>query len=174
MSGTAYRYCPCCAATLVRQVHAERERDACPQCGWVHWDNPAPVVAALIEIGGKVLLARNRAWPEKMFALVTGFLEREETPRQAVEREVAEETGLSTRSAALIGVYEFMRKNEVIIAYHVEAEGEIRLGEELVDYRLIEPARLRPWPLGTGLAMADWMRARGLPVEFLPLATGTT
>ena len=110
---------------------------------------------------------RIRHSPEKMFALVTGFLERDETPRQAVEREVTEETSLSTRTATLIGVYEFARKNEVIIAYHVEAEGEIHLGEELVDYRLIEPTRLRPWPLGTGLAMADWMRGRGLPVEFL-------
>jgi len=152
---------------------AERERRVCPACGWVHWDNPAPVVAALIEYEGRILLARNRAWPEKMFALVTGFLERDEAPQQAVEREVAEETALATRKATLIGVYEFARKNEVIIAYHVEAVGEIRLGEELVDYRLIEPARLRPWPLGTGLAMADWMRARGLPVEFLPFPTST-
>jgi NADH pyrophosphatase NudC (nudix superfamily) len=169
----SYRYCPICATLLVRQILAERERGSCPACGWVHWDNPTPVVAALIEYDGRILLARNRAWPEKMFALVTGFLERDETPRQAVEREVAEETALATRSATLIGVYEFARKNEVIMAYHVEAEGEIRLGEELVDYRLIEPAKLRPWPLGTGLAMADWMRARGLTVEFLTLPTAT-
>ena len=147
---------------------------SCPACGWVHWDNPVPVVAALIEYRDKVLLARNRAWPEKMFALVTGFLERDESPLHAVQREVAEETALETRSANLIGVYEFTRKNEVIIAYHVRADGDIRLGEELVDYRLIEPERLRPWPLGTGLAMADWMRARGLPVEFLPLPSATS
>jgi NADH pyrophosphatase NudC (nudix superfamily) len=170
----AFRYCPCCATALARQTVADRERMSCPSCGWVHWDNPTPVVAALIEYHGKVLLARNRAWPEKMFALVTGFLERDEAPQDAVAREVAEETALATRAAGLIGVYEFARKNEVIIAYHVQAEGEIRLGEELVDYRLIEPARLRPWPLGTGLAMAEWMRARGLPVEFLPLPSATS
>jgi NAD+ diphosphatase len=170
----SYRYCPICAAPLARQRLAERERSACPACDWVHWDNPTPVVAALIEYQGRVLLARNRAWPEKMFALVTGFLERDESPQFAVAREVAEETALETRAAELIGVYEFTRKNEVIIAYHVRAEGEIRLGEELVDYRLVEPARLRPWPLGTGLAMADWMRARGLPVEFLPSPAATS
>jgi NADH pyrophosphatase NudC (nudix superfamily) len=167
-----FRYCPRCATVLEVAWHAERNRRACPACGWVHWDNPAPVVAALIELGGKVLLARNRAWPEKMFALVTGFLERDETPEAAVAREVLEETGLQTLKSTLIGVYEFRRRNEVILAYHVEGEGEVRLGEELVDYRLIEPARLRPWPMGTGLAMADWMRARGLPVEFLPLPSG--
>jgi NAD+ diphosphatase len=170
---SSYRFCPVCATPLARQVLGERERATCPACGWVHWDNPTPVVAALIEYGGRVLLARNRAWPEKMFALVTGFLERDETPSQAVAREVAEETALTTTSATLIGIYEFTRKNEVIIAYHVMAEGEIRLGEELVDYRLIEPARLRPWPLGTGLAMADWMRVRGLPVEFIAFPPAT-
>jgi hypothetical protein len=57
----------------------------------------------------------------------------------------------------------------VIIAYHVVGEGTIELGEELAEYRLIEPAKLRPWPMGTGYALADWMRARGLAVEFLAL-----
>lgn len=169
MSAGFYRYCPLCAGELAQARHAERERAACPACGWVHWDNPAPVVAALIELDGRILLARNRAWPPKMFALITGFLERDETPQSAVAREVLEETGLATRASKLIGVYEFMRKNELIIAFHVDAEGEVCLGEELIDYRLIEPPKLRPWPLGTGLAMADWMRARGLPVEFLAL-----
>ena len=135
----------------------------------MHWDNPAPVVGAVIEYQGKVLLARNVAWPEKMFALVTGFLERDETPQAAAAREVKEETNLDTVSSALIGVYDFARMNQVIIAYHVLAEGTIQLGAELADYRLIEPAKLRPWPLGTGLALADWMRARNLTVEFLPL-----
>src|SRR5512146_1546776 len=77
---TAYRFCPACAAALVPGTHGERPRLACAACGWVHWDNPTPVVAAIIELDGKLLLARNRAWPEKMFALVTGFLARAEHP----------------------------------------------------------------------------------------------
>jgi NAD+ diphosphatase len=163
------RYCPRCATALVLGPQAGRERALCPACGWVHWDNPVPVVAAVIEYEGKVLLARNVAWPEKMFALVAGFLERDETPQQAVAREVREETGLIVTAAHLIGVYEFQRRNEVIIAFHTPAEGTIALGEELAEYRLLEPARVKPWPLGTGLAVADWMRARGLAVEFAPL-----
>ena len=169
MATSGFRFCPQCATPLERRIAAERERNVCPACGWVHWDNPAPVVAAVIEYQDRVLLARNAAWPAGMFALVTGFLERDETPQAAVAREVKEETNLDTRAASLIGVYEFMRKNELIIAFHVRAEGEVRLSAELADYRLIEPAKLRPWPLGTGLALADWMRGRGLAVEFLDL-----
>jgi NAD+ diphosphatase len=164
-----FLYCPRCATPLVRGPQAGRERLFCASCGWVHWNNPTPVVAAVIEYEGKVLLARNAAWPEKMFALVAGFLEREETPQQAVAREVLEETGLAVTSAHLIGVYEFQRRNEVIIAFHTPAEGTIALGEELAEVKLLEPAQVRPWPLGTGLAVADWMRARGLAVEFAPL-----
>ena len=164
-----WRYCPLCAAPLARGLHGERERDACDACGWVHWDNPTPVVAAVIEYEGRVLLARNRAWPEKMFALVTGFLEQGESPAQAVLREVKEETDLDAEAATLIGVYDFARMNQLIVAYRVAATGAVQLSEELAEYRLIEPARLRPWPQGTGQALADWMRARGLPVNFLPL-----
>lgn len=164
-----WRFCPHCAEPLARGVYGERERAACTACAWVHWDNPTPVVAAVIEYEGRVLLARNRDWPPKMFALVTGFLERDESPATAVLREVKEETDLDGEVGSLIGVYDFARLNQVIIAYHVPARGTVRLSEELVDYRLVEPAKLRPWPLGTGQALADWMRARGLPVNFLPL-----
>ncbi len=165
----SWRFCPLCAAPLARRMVGERERDACTGCDWVHWDNPTPVVAAVIEYDGRVLLARNRAWPPKMFALVAGFLERGETPAEGVLREVKEETDLDADCAHLIGVYEFMRRNELIVAYHVPARGTVRLGEELAEYRLVEPAKLRPWPQGTGQALADWMRARNLPVDFLPL-----
>lgn len=153
----------------MRGTYGERERSACSACGWVHWDNPTPVVAAVIEYNGKVFLARNAAWPPRMFALVTGFLERDENPRDAVMREVKEETNLDAVEARLIGVYDFALRNQLIIAYHVTAQGEVRLNEELVEYRLLEPAAVRPWPRGTGYALADWMRARGLEVNFLPL-----
>ena len=70
-------------------------------------------------------------------------------------------------SIELLGVYEFMRKNELIIAYHVRASGTVSLSSELAAYKLVEPAQLRPWRAGTGLALAEWMRRRGLPVQFV-------
>jgi NAD+ diphosphatase len=162
-----YKYCPICASALISKIEGERERVACPSGHWTHWDNPLPVVAALVEIDGKVLLARNAAWPEKTFALITGFMERGETPEQGIARELKEETNLDADEITLIGVYEFIRKNELIIAYHVKASGEIRLSEELLEYRLVMPEKLRCWRAGTGYAMADWLRKRGLPVEFV-------
>jgi NADH pyrophosphatase NudC (nudix superfamily) len=134
----------------------------CPDaaCGYVHWDNPVPIVAALVELDGRIVLARNVAWPEKSFGLVTGFLERDEAPESAVAREVAEELGLATISADLIGLYPFPRMNQLIIAYHVVASGDIVLNEELAEIRMVAPDRVKPWDFGTGLAVRDWLAAR--------------
>jgi len=67
----------------------------------------------------------------------------------------------------VIGNYIFERKNEVMLCYHVVARGTIALGDELAEYRRVKPEKLRPWKRATGLAVADWMRARGLPFEWI-------
>jgi len=162
-------FCPQCATPLESRDTGGRTRAACPTCHFTHWNNPLPVLAALVEYEGRILLARNAAWTNGMFALITGFLEADETPEQGMARELKEETNLDADRMTLIGVYEFMRKNELIIAYHVEASGTIALNEELAEFRLVAPERLRPWRAGTGYAMADWMQARGLEVEFIDL-----
>lgn len=166
-----YQYCPRCAQPLTTGVISERERRCCTGCGFVHWNNPAPVVAALVQVGEQILLARNAAWPPKTFALIAGFLEAGETPAQGIAREVKEETNLDVERTELIGLYDFARKNELIIAFHVVARGTVQLSEELIEYRMVEPHRLRPWRSGTGLAVADWMRSRGLDYEFAELGT---
>jgi NAD+ diphosphatase len=127
----------------------------------VHYDNPIPVVAAVVEHDGRVLLARNKAWPETWYALIAGFLERDEAPDAAVLREVQEELGLVGTVQQLIGVYPFSRMNQVILVYHVTTTGTVTLGEELVDYKLVEPAACGAWRAGTGWALRDWLRARG-------------
>lgn len=170
-----FKFCPRCAKPLERVTYDGMQRDRCPDpsCGFVHWNNPVPVVAAVIEHEGKVLLARNKLWPAKFFGLVTGFLEKDETPEGGVLREVKEEVGLDGRLAGFVGHYGFPQMNQLIIAFHVQAEGPITLNDELAEYKLLEPKDVRPWPSGTGHAMRDWLVARGHNPEirpFTPLA----
>jgi NAD+ diphosphatase len=168
------RFCPQCATGLEDIELAEdvgpKTRLRCPACGWTHWNNPTPVLAAVIECvdrDGQLLLARNAAWTARMFGLVTGFMEAGETPQQGITREVAEETSLEVDALALIGVYDFQRMNQVIIAYHAQARGEIRLSPELAEYKLFAPSDVRCWPAGTGHALADWLRSRGHEPQYL-------
>ena len=172
----SYRYCPACATPLQLLTRDEdggpKERMRCPACDWTHWNNPTPVLAAVIELadrGGQILLARNAAWSGRMFALITGFMEAGETPQDGIAREVAEETALQVDAVNLIGVYDFQRMNQVIIAYHVVAHGEVSLSPELAEYRLFAPDELRCWRAGTGYALADWLTARGHVPQFIDL-----
>lgn len=166
-----YRYCPVCATPLARialpEDGGEVLRTRCPACAWTHWNNPTPVLAAVVEYEGRILLARNAAWERKMYALITGFMEAGETPEDGIAREIREETNLQARALDLIGVYDFQRMNQVIIAYHARCEGEVRLSPELMDYRLFTPEAVKCWPAGTGYALADWLRARGHTPQFL-------
>ena len=158
----AYRFCPRCAAPLTEQPRDGRTRSLCTAdgCGFIHYNNPLPVVAAVVELDGQVILARQHGWPEKFYGLITGFLEAGESPQEGILRELDEELGLSGRVESLIGVYPFTMRNEVIMAFHVVAQGTIRLGEELAGIKSVAPEKLRPWPMGTGQAVADWLARR--------------
>ncbi len=159
----AFRFCPVCATPLMSVEMAGARRLSCsePRCQFVHWDNPVPVVAAIVEYEGKVLLARNVAWPPQWYALITGFLERGESPEEGVMREVKEETNLDPQGAAFVGIYEFHRMNQLIIAYHVPATGTVKLNEELNDFRLDPLDQVQYWEAGTGYALRDWLRGKG-------------
>jgi NADH pyrophosphatase NudC (nudix superfamily) len=170
-----YRYCPQCASPLQAVTLDEdggaKSRLRCTACDFTHWNNPTPVLAAVVECAdrdGQVLLARNAAWPNKeAFGLITGFMEAGETPEDGIRREVAEETALQVDELNLIGVWDFQRMNQVIVAYHARCRGEIRLSPELAEYRLYAPEDLRCWPAGTGYALAQWLRSRGHNPPFI-------
>ena len=171
-----YKFCPQCATPLQWIAQQEdggpKERLRCPDCQWTHWNNPTPVLAAVIEYGDRILLARNAAWTHKMYALITGFMEAGETPREGIAREIAEETNLVAEELNLIGVYDFQRMNQVIIAYHARCSGEVKLSPELVDYKLFGFDQVRCWPAGTGYALADWLRSRGREPQFIDAPRG--
>ncbi|WP_445263638.1 NUDIX domain-containing protein [Ramlibacter sp. PS4R-6] len=147
----------------------EKARLRCTACGWTHWNNPTPVLAAVIEYEGHILLARNAAWPGRRFALITGFMEAGETPKDGIAREIKEETNLDARELNLIGVYEFFRMNQVIIAFHARCEGEVRLSPELAEHKLFKYDDVMCWPAGTGYALAEWLRSRGHEPKFMEM-----
>lgn len=166
-------YCPQCGKALVLGVHGGMERKACPDtsCGYVHWNNPTPVVAAIVERNDHIVLVRSIGWPEGWFGLVTGFLEAGETTEDAVVREVKEETGLDAELMEFIGVYSFFRMNQIILAYHLKAsDGEIVLDTtELEGYKEVPIDKVTPWASGTGYALRDWLKSIGIEKEAIPL-----
>lgn len=156
-------YCPVCATPLITREIADIERLICPvdECGYIFWDNPIPVVAAVVEHEGQLIFARNAKWPEGMYGLITGFLEPREEPAVGVVREVAEELGIAAEITEFIGAYGFARKNQLLLAYHLIGRGPVTLDEELVEWFHVAKADAKYWPGGTGLAVRDWLRTQG-------------
>ncbi len=166
-----FRFCPMCASPLSWQTRSEDggevSRLRCTACEYTHWNNPTPVLAGIVELEGRILLARNAAWTGRRFALITGFMEAGETPQEGITREIKEETALDVTALQLVGVYDFKRMNQVIIAYHAQAVGSVSLSPELVEYKLYAPQDLICWPAGTGYALADWLRSRNFEPRFM-------
>lgn len=159
------KFCPLCASPLQLRQIDQRERLACSaNCGFVHWNNPTPVTTALVRYQGGILLSRNAGWPDGVFSMMSGFIEQDETPEQTVVREAAEELGLRVDDLQLIGHYPFEKFNQLVIAYAIEASGELRLNEEIAEVRLVSREELANYDFGrlrlTTRIVGDWL-ARG-------------
>lgn len=155
-----WKHCPQCTAALEAQTINGAMRLVCSEgsCGFIHWGNPTPVVAALIEHEGQFLLVRAPQWPEKVFGLVTGFLEPDESPEDAIAREIQEELSLHTEKLTWIDAIAFPAQNQVILAWHAQCSGQIQRSDELADTKHVPISKLRPWPFGTGIAVERWLQ----------------
>ena len=157
------KYCPQCAGNLAKKIVDGVDRTVCnqPECGFVFWDNPVPVVAAVVEYRDSILLARNALWPQGMFSMITGYLERDESPESAVLREVREELGLDGQLEGFIGFYPFPGKNQLILAFYVSGTGEIELNHEIAEVKLLPKGGLEPRQFGkfqlTARIIQDWL-----------------
>lgn len=105
---TQFRYCPRCATELELNPSSgpDPDRPTCPNCGFVHYENPAPTVQAWIERDGEFLALRRAGEPQKgVWNMPGGFVEVDESGPAAIEREVLEETGLEVEAEEVIGIF---------------------------------------------------------------------
>lgn len=144
------KYCPECRDKLYRDEVSGTERFSCTSqtCRFVHWKNPTPVVAGLVRCDGQYILGRNAAWRSGLFSMFTGFLETAETPEQGIIREIEEEIGLETIQTKFIGHFPLAKLNQLIIAYLVEARGEVTLNYEIAEVRFLSPKELLEFDFG--------------------------
>ena len=97
------------------------------------WNNPTPVLAAVAHRNDEIVLVQSIGWPSHWYSLVTGFMEAGESPEEGIAREIKEEIGLDCDVGDLLGVYEFIQMNQIIIAYDVFlADGKIKIQEEFL------------------------------------------
>ena len=123
---------------------------------------PILAVSAAIVRDGRVLIARRaRAPANGIYTLPGGVVEVGETLREAVAREIMEETNLVIEPVALAGYRERVGHDAsgkvehhfVILPFAARLiSGEPRLNEELAEVRWLTPAELAGLPTTEGLA----------------------
>lgn len=102
----AVRFCQRCATALTTRRVGDRDRPACPGCGFVHYADPKVGVGVLLTDAGRVLLVQRTVPPGKgLWSLPGGFLDAGEDPRATAAREVLEETGLRVSVGRVLDVF---------------------------------------------------------------------
>lgn len=111
--------------------------------------------------GGRILLVRRATAPAQgLFTFPGGVVEAGETLQGALEREVAEETGLVIAPLALAGTREMISRDAegrverhfVILAFAARwLAGEPALNHELAEARWVAPPEIAGLPTTEGL-----------------------
>jgi len=154
-----YKYCPICKSNLSRTKHGETYRLSCRKCGWIHYANPLPSVAAYVRNSrNEVLLVRRGVTPGKgKWALPSGFIEQEELPEKAVVRELKEETSIDGSVRRLLGIYTEPTRvygNILLIAYEIDFHGgKPKPGSDTKEARFFAADRLPMIPFASHRAI---------------------
>lgn len=125
---------------------------------------PLPTVDIVIEVGERIVLVR-RKFPPPGWAIPGGFIDTGERAEEAAIREAREETGLSVRLTALLGVYSDPardpRRPTISTVYVAVAKGRPTARDDAADARLFAEDEL-PAPLAFDHAaiLADYFRFR--------------
>ncbi len=122
------RFCSHCAGPINRVTPPgdDRQRDYCPACDRVFYQNPRNVVGA-VPIGedGRVLLCKRGIEPRLgKWTLPAGFLENGESTHAGAVRETREEAGAHIRlgEQTLYTLFNLPRINQVYLFFRAEIE----------------------------------------------------
>lgn len=103
MSKKKMKYCPYCSERISIKTEHDIEREYCVSCNVFFYDNPLPVVSAIVIKDREVLLVKRKNEPYKnKWCLPSGFSESGESIQEACLRELEEETGIKGQITALV------------------------------------------------------------------------
>lgn len=115
----------------------------------MHFADPKVAAGILVEQDGKVLLVKRINEPFRgLWSLPAGFVDADEDPARAAERECLEETGLSVRVSSILDIRwgrEHARGADFVIFYRGQVTGgELRAGDDAEEAAWFERGHVPP------------------------------
>ncbi len=158
------RFCPQCGTPLRRRLAFGHRRHVCPQCSYVHFNDPKVAVGVVAQRRGRLLLVRRNHEPRLgEWSFPSGYVDAGEVLEEAAVRETKEETGLDVRIQRLLGAYSAAGERVIFIAYAGRVTGgQIEVGAECQDVRFFPPDSLPPLAFSHDAAILRAWRL-GLP-----------
>jgi len=92
------RYCSVCGAPTIATKGGHQRNCTKNGCTSLHFPRTDPAVIMLVHDGNRVLLGRQKIWPDGLYSTLAGFVEPGETIEHAVAREVYEEAGIIVKN----------------------------------------------------------------------------
>jgi uncharacterized protein YbbC (DUF1343 family)/NADH pyrophosphatase NudC (nudix superfamily) len=114
-----------------------------------------PAVICLVHDGGdRAVLARQVAWPPRLFSLLAGFVEAGESFETCVMREIAEEIGLTVTDVTYLGSQPWPFPRSLMVGFHAIADPEQDFAYN--DGEIAEAAWFTRDEVRAALAEGDW------------------
>jgi NAD+ diphosphatase len=84
-----------------------------------------PAIICLVHDGqDRAVLARQTAWPQRLFSLLAGFVEAGESFESCVVREIAEEVGLTVTDVKYLGSQPWPFPRSLMVGFHAIGDPE--------------------------------------------------
>lgn len=114
------------------------ERLVCPDCGFIHYENPKIVVGSVAEWEDRILLCRRAIEPRTGYwTLPAGYLELNESTRAGARREALEEANAEIAIDTLMAIYDIPRISQVQLFYRARlVSPEVSPGIESIEVGL--------------------------------------
>ncbi len=130
------KYCPYCSESLTIRHLEGRERQFCPSCDKILYENPIPATCIVVTPSADQLLLVKRSIPPNLgdWCLPGGYIEMGESPKSGALRELKEETNLEGEIPQLldaIKAHSPIYGSLVMVGYHVrQYHGELIAGDD--------------------------------------------
>jgi NAD+ diphosphatase len=174
------QFCGACGAMLKHQRAGFMLK--CSACAIEHYPRTDAAMIVAVSDGEKLLLGRQRVWPNKRWSVLAGFLEPGESLEHTVIREVYEEAGIKVEEVHYATSQTWPFPASLMLGFHAYARPQTaRVGDELeaaewfsaadIQERVAAGEMVLPPSLSISRWLIDdWCKMQGVSLDHLAQA----